>query len=352
MAIVVYPVDAVTGAPSYTGRLARQTMSPLLAGATAARPLGARSGVRPGTSATTVTATSTTWTMDLHAGILDLETSGLVGPYAYAVNTAQTGAVTAADATRPRIDLVWVRLDDPAESDGSAVPAVVAGYTAGAPLASPVAPATPARCMVLVTIQVPMSGGGSPTVIWVAPYTVAAGAPTPVWSQADRDAKFPTPYDGLEVYRLDLHTKEFYNSAAWHFANWYQPWGLQAYVTLVTNSGASGGTVTVLTTGAFTAVGNRRLKVTASCSSATQVGVGASQIQIWNAGAIQTLTITSAAVAGGPGGYCSIIDTPAAGSITYNLKTYTPATSIQLLAGAANPTLLMVEDIGPNGVAV
>ena len=118
MTIVVYPVDAISTVPTYTGRLGRQTMSPLLAGATAARPLGATSGVRPGTSPTTVTATSTTWTMGVHAGIVDLESSGLVGPYAYAVNVAETGAVTAADATRPRVDIVWVRLDDPAESDG------------------------------------------------------------------------------------------------------------------------------------------------------------------------------------------------------------------------------------------
>jgi len=352
MTITTWPIDAT---PAVPGRQLREAQSVYMAGGAATDPFGVRSGVRPGTSPTTVTATSTTWTVGAHAGVVDLQPAVEASGYAYAVNATgglPTGTVDAADLTRPRVDIVWVRNDDPSEGDASPNPTVVFGYTAGAPLALPVAPATPARCMVLATIQVPMSGGGSPTVIWVAPYTVAAGAPTPVWSQADRDAKFPTPYDGLEVYRLDLHTKEFYNSAAWHFANWYQPWGLQAYVTLVTNSGASGGTVTVLTTGAFTAVGNRRLKVTASCSSATQVGVGASQIQIWNAGAIQTLTITSAAVAGGPGGYCSIIDTPAAGSITYNLKTYTPATSIQLLAGAANPTLLMVEDIGPNGVAV
>jgi len=194
----------------------REAQSVFMAGASTTDPFGARSGVRPGTSATTVTATSTTWTMGLHAGILDMETAVEAGPYAYAVNTAQTGAVTAADATRPRVDIVWVRLDDPAESDGSSVPAVVAGYTAGVPLAgTPVAPATPARCMVLATIQVPMSGGGSPTVIWVAPYTVAAGAPTPVYSQADRDAKFPVPYDGLAVYRLDLHRIETYNGTAW-----------------------------------------------------------------------------------------------------------------------------------------
>jgi hypothetical protein len=77
--------------------------------------------------------------------------------------------------------------------------------------------------MVLATIQVPLSGGGSPTVIWVAPYTVGAGAPTPVWSAADRDAKFPAPYDGLQVYRLDLHVVETYNGTVWTGGAWITP---------------------------------------------------------------------------------------------------------------------------------
>jgi len=210
MTVIVWPVDAVAGAPSNTGRMLREAQSVFMAGATTARPLGARSGVRPGTSATTVTATSTTWTLNACAGILDMETAAEAGPYAFAINTAQTGAVTAADATRPRIDLVWVRLDDPAESDGSAVPAVVAGYTAGAPLAIPVAPATPARCMVLSTIQVPMSGGGSPTVLWVAPYTVAAGGVLPVPAGV-----YPaTPYVGQYVDDATLGLMR-YNGTGW-----------------------------------------------------------------------------------------------------------------------------------------
>lgn len=180
MTITVWPVDAIAGVPSYTGRMLREAQSVFMAGATPTRPLGARSGVRPGTSTSVVGATSLMWWMDTHAGILDVEAAAEAGPYAYALNASESGAVTAADATRPRIDIVWVRLDDPAESDGSSVPTVVAGYTAGAPLAIPVAPATPARCMVLATLQVPMSGGGSPTVIWAAPYCVAAGGVLPV----------------------------------------------------------------------------------------------------------------------------------------------------------------------------
>jgi hypothetical protein len=49
--------------------------------------------------------------------------------------------------------------------------------------------------MVLATIQVPMSGGGSPTVIWTAPYTVGAGGVLPVPAGV-----YPaTPYVGQYV---------------------------------------------------------------------------------------------------------------------------------------------------------
>ena len=215
MTTIVWPVDAIAMVPENTGRMLRQTLSPLLAGATAARPLGARSGVRPGTSPTTVTATGTTWTIGLHAGILDLESSGLAGPYAYAVNVAETGAVTAAHATLARVDIVWLRLDDPAESDGSAAPVVVAGYTAGTGggfgLGGGV-PATPARCMVLATIQVPLSGGGSPTVIWAAPYCVAAGGVLPVPGASAYPA---SPYMGQVVDDAALGGQWRYNGTAW-----------------------------------------------------------------------------------------------------------------------------------------
>jgi hypothetical protein len=217
MAIIVYPVDAIATVPTYTGRMAREAHSVFMAGATASDPFGVRSGVRPGTSPTTVTATSTAWTIGAHAGALDMETAVEASGYEYSVNATgglPTGTVNTADATRPRVDIVWVRLDDPAESDGSAVPAVVAGYTAGAPLASPVAPATPARCMVLATIQVPLSGGGSPTVIWVAPYTVAGGGVLPV----PAGVRPANPYLGQYVDDAAAGLLR-YNGTAWKTVN-------------------------------------------------------------------------------------------------------------------------------------
>lgn len=186
MTITVWPANAVTGAPSYSGRMLRQVDGVALAGATASRPLGARSGVRPGTPTTTVTVTAGVWAVGPHAGVLDMQSAAEAGAYWYSTDRSGTtpdstnsGNITAANATNPRVDIVFVRVDDPSESDGTSVPAVVFGYMAGTAAPSPSAPATPARSMVLATIAVPASGGGSPTVTWVAPYAVAAGGIIP-----------------------------------------------------------------------------------------------------------------------------------------------------------------------------
>lgn len=176
MTIVAFPLDAVSGAPSYTGEMLRQALSTLAGYAPPGRPLGVTSGVRGGTPATTVTATGTTWTIAPHSGALDLETSATAGPYFYAVKTSETGSVTAANATNDRIDIVYVQINDPAESDGSSTPGVVSGYLAGTASSSPVAPSAPnSRCLILAQIYVPKSGTGSPSVTWVAPTTTASG---------------------------------------------------------------------------------------------------------------------------------------------------------------------------------
>lgn len=170
MSINVWPVDAVSGAPEYSGRELRQSsLAPFAVLGDVARPLGGLSGVRSGTPISTVTATSTTWTCKPHAGILDLESAAEAGPYGYAVDANVTGSVTAANASNPRKDLIYAKLSDPAESDGSTAPKVEILYLAGTAAASPSAPATPARSLALAQISVPKTGGGSPSVTWVAP---------------------------------------------------------------------------------------------------------------------------------------------------------------------------------------
>lgn len=178
MSARVWPVDAVSGSPSYTGRALRQTaVSPMVAQATGTRPLGGLSGVRPGTPTTIATATSTTWTVTPFLGMLDGEAAAIAGVYSYSFDTNQTGSVTAA-AGSARIDRLDVQVDDPAESDGSSVPAVRVVRTDGT-AGSGVPAAAPSRSHPLALINVPASGGGSPTVTWNATYYAAPGGSVP-----------------------------------------------------------------------------------------------------------------------------------------------------------------------------
>jgi hypothetical protein len=243
--ITVWPADAVSGAPSYTGRKLRQTNAAILAGATAARPLGARSGVRPGTPTNTVTASSTTWTVKPHQGILDLEAAVEASAYWYAIDANVTGSVTAASGSIARVDIVYATLTDLAEDGTAGTPNVTFGYTAGTVAATP--PATPARSMVIAYINVPISGGGSPTVSWNAPYTTVVGGVIPVRTQAERDAiTFATAEYPVVVDRLDTGALERSVGSGW--LSWDTAW--QTYTPTLT---FGGGTITSLGNAVFSA---------------------------------------------------------------------------------------------------
>lgn len=170
MAITVLPIDASAGSPAYTAQGFRQALSALVGLPPTGRPLGAVSGVRPGTPASTVFlsgASNFTWNVAAHSGVLDTETPTNAAPYLYATDGTDTGTVTAADATNPRIDIVYIQVNDTVQ-DGSGSRNGVVGYLAGTPAASPSAPATPARSIVLAQIAVPSVGGGNPSSTWVA----------------------------------------------------------------------------------------------------------------------------------------------------------------------------------------
>lgn len=192
MTRTLWPVNLNGTAPVYSGRMLRQVGSVKYAGARQSRPFGTRSGVSPGTPDTFVAATSTTWWVDPHTGVLDVHTSATVGPYEYALDQTESGPLTAADASNPRVDILYAQVADPSESDGTTTPGLVIGYQAGVAAVSPVAPATPARAMLLATISVPKAGGGAPSVIRQAPTLTLAGTPYQVRSDAERDALLST----------------------------------------------------------------------------------------------------------------------------------------------------------------
>ena len=184
-------------------------------GGGAGRPLGGRSGFRVGTPSNVLTATSTTWTLGPCAAEIDPGATTHQGMYGWASDQNISGSITAADATYARKDIVYIQINDPTAGDSTGSLSYTPQYLAGTPSASPAAPALPARAFLVGTINVPQVGGGSPTVVVNTARYVAAGAPLPVYSQAERDAL--TAYDGLRVMRMDLPGRpiETYDGAVW-----------------------------------------------------------------------------------------------------------------------------------------
>lgn len=167
--------------------------------------LGGRAGIVPGSGGFTVTVSGTTITVS--AGTAWLYQSGQ-GMYSASLSSGASLTLTAAHATLPRVDLVYLRVWDNAV-DASGLNQADAVYLAGTAAASPVAP-TPAGTQIyipLATISVPASGGGSPSVSQtVLPKTVAPGGILP-------DAAATGYYAGQ--YRDNGTGLERYNGSAW-----------------------------------------------------------------------------------------------------------------------------------------
>lgn len=210
MTITLLAPDGV----AVTAQQERQARSAVFGGG-AGRPLGGRSGFRPGTAADTLTASSTTWTLKPCSAMIDPGATTHQGLYGWASDSNITGSVTAADATNPRKDIVYIQVNDSTAGDGSGEVTYAPKYLAGTPAVTPVAPALPARSFLVGTISVPKVGGGSPTVILNPATFVAAGGIQPVYTLAERDAF--TPYGGFTVRRMDVagHPLEEYDGAGW-----------------------------------------------------------------------------------------------------------------------------------------
>ena len=150
-------------------------------GAGADRRLGGRSGFRVDTPSTVLTATSTTWTLAPCSAMIDPGTVAYQGMYGWSSDANITGNVTAADATNPRKDIVFIRLNDSSAGDGtSGTPSAAPEYLAGPADGTNVPPALPPRSFLVGTINVPVAGGGSPTVTLNPARFAAAGGILPV----------------------------------------------------------------------------------------------------------------------------------------------------------------------------
>lgn len=189
-------------------------------GGGAGRPLGGRSGFRIDTPATVLAASSTTWTLGPCSAMIDPGASTHQGMYGWSSDSNVTGAITAADATYARKDIVYIQVNDSSSGDGSGALSAPVLYLAGTASASPATPALPGRSFLVGTITVPQAGGGSPTTALNPARFSAAGAPLPVSSQVERDAL--SLFDGLTVRRLDIAGRptETYDATA---TTWSRP---------------------------------------------------------------------------------------------------------------------------------
>lgn len=182
MSINVWPLDAASSSPSYTGRALRETTGAVWA-RDYSRPLGARSGVVAGSftpAQRLATISGTTYTIKAHCGVLDVESNAAAGPYAYAISADVNGTTTALTSGQYRRDLISITLTDPAEDGSSDPPGAALTYTVGTPNASSgsaVTPSTPALSMPLAVVLVPPVG--SPSISVSAPNTAAAGGIIP-----------------------------------------------------------------------------------------------------------------------------------------------------------------------------
>lgn len=211
-----------------TAQQERQAKAALYGGG-AGRPLGGRSGFRVDTASTILTATSTTWTLLPCSAMIDPGAATHQGMYGWASDQNVTGAVTAADATYTRKDIVYIQVNDSSAGDGSGATTAPVLYLAGTPSATPEAPTLPARSFLVGTITVPASGGGSPTVVLNPARFVAAGGILPVYSVAERDAL--VKHDGLAIRRMDLTGRptETWNGADWGGPVRYDPIDVSGY---------------------------------------------------------------------------------------------------------------------------
>ncbi|MFE5514451.1 hypothetical protein ACFQ9J_28350 [Streptomyces sp. NPDC056529] len=202
--------------------------------------LSARSGIVPGTGGLSVSLSGST--IIVSTGIALVYYPG-EGVFRAAMTSASSLTLTAAHATLPRIDLVYLRVWCNSV-DGSGLNQADVVYLAGTASSTPTAP-VPAGTQIympLATISVPASGGGSPTVSTaVRPYTVAPGGILPLQTSAPA-----SPYVGQ--YYDDQTNLRRWNGSSWETlakvetVGWTTPTLAANYTTgdLVTNGNAQG----------------------------------------------------------------------------------------------------------------
>jgi len=222
-------VNASDGAPLYSAVELRRLDAALLYGGVADR-LGAHEGVRPGPDP--VSLSGTTWTVHDTPAVVYPGATSTSGPYRVAL-LSTSGSVNAA-AAQPRKDIIVCQVqDDDEDSSGQRRARPV--YMAGEASASPVEPTVPDGAFRLASIDVPASGGGSPTLTVTTPHSVAAGGILPVRNSAG----LPSVGVGNGMFAWQKDTKALlaYDGTSWKVLRYAAPQTPQRAANLSVFSG-------------------------------------------------------------------------------------------------------------------
>ena len=340
-------MTASSGAPSYTAAELRRAFAALLSpkGTAGSNRFAAIDGVRPG-GGTIVSVSGSTVTVRAHAGVVSPDLSTTQGAYVFQLPADETHTLTAAHATLSRIDLISLQVSDD-EADSSGARTVASVYTVGT-AGSGAPPSAPARSFELARVNVPASGGGSPSVTERQLFTVASGGILPVRDASDR----PAHYEGRAIWQMDTNQLLLSDGTAW-----ISPGAGGAVVAPAKRTTNLNFTseADVVTLSAATLVAGRRYRLSLAykgftvLSSADNIVIrlkeGSTTYMEWNA-------TTDAASAQDGGSNFVTLDCAAdisAGSHTFKatMTRAVGAATATLEAAATYPTTLLLEDIGP-----
>lgn len=165
----------------------------------------------------------------------------------------------------------------------------------------------------------------------------------------------PSPTNGRTVWETDTYKLQTYTTSTtgWK-APWNLPWGRVAhmsYATSMSTSSTTGAAFSPAFTVSFTAVANRYYRV--SCFlplTHNTPGAHASVIVIRGTGITGTEIMGTAVVAyPWNNANLSAIVSESAGTVSYTVNWYTNTGIVTTNNAAAQPALLLVEDVGPSG---
>lgn len=203
------PPSAVGTTPAQ-GRLA---LSGLLAENAPGAP---RSGVLVPSDPILVTGSGAGMTYDVKPFPVAINRATEEGVYLFTVTGLTPAPTTAAPASGSRIDVIYVKQNDPSKGDpdNQAVVGVVQGAASGGTPAVPAVP-TGALAIAQATVGANITTASQASIVMVYPYTAARGAVITVRSLADRNT-ITDPAEGQRVLRLDRnnHIQEW-NGTAW-----------------------------------------------------------------------------------------------------------------------------------------